>query len=457
MNSFSLPSSFRLLAGLATSLWLVSEPVLAASSLKPIELFDSISFTPDANTTQALYTPPFEGSKALRVSFTTGSTWASLTKSYSPAKNFAGKFLHLDVYAENATLVWAASPTVKLKNGATVVYEQRMPVRVGEWTGLNFDLSAVNQTLLAGITGIELYVADSVNPGTVTYRLDNLYVSTVSLPPVGNPKQFIVLATHPEDAAAYQTAINRPNTKFAYRTISWNKNDTVITGFDTAQTPYYYTIASSDFVAFQGQPSIYLTVADINAVLDRPACQGVYLHEVLTYLTASNGWNWNAGIAQFNWTANTGWLDQVIIHARLRGKKVIWSETSAAWKSVLNSTQSPSPMTFLSTRGDVVRLLWATNFQSSGSGYLMTQARDYGAEIAAKCPGMQFGQSHQSWYFTEQGFPVTAASSLALAKLGSDHAGTYYQFEGPTSPVDYLNYGSAYMQGVVNFAAYLNP
>lgn len=449
----------------------ISMMLLAASAfavdITGISDFNSLIFTPDGYTTQSLYgrphTPPdvpTQEDAYVRVRYQIGNTWADLEKNYSPSINLSGKYLHIDVWAEGRTTgTHNLSPTIKLKSGSTTVLEANKVVRQGEWTGLNFDISSLNQQKLASINYIDIYLADSINPGTIYFRLDDLYVSKQPFPTTektqfiiaGELKQAELNGTIPaQDYYKLQSS----NIDLYMRTMEYDRYAGPITFWDQTGTKYYFTAASSDFVNSQSQPLYVPYNPQVYEVLGRYACKGVYLHEMVTVLAGQRNWNWDQAVNAVDWT----WLINVVSRAKSLGKRVIWSEPAGGWQALMNNTYARGR---LQTFGNTVVPMFATNFQCENSGYLMGQARDY-AGVAAGFMGTTLGESHQAWYFEDQNTVVTEAGSLWLGKFGRDHKARIFQFEGQEMDMywdeDSGNppYISEYMKGVWDFANWIN-
>lgn len=437
-----------------------------AADITKISDFNSLIFTPDAYTTQWLYgsphTPPdvpIEGGGYVRVKYQVGNTWADLEKYYSGSIDLSGKYLHIDVWAEGYTTGQDnLSPTIKLKSGNKIVLEANKAVRNGQWTGLNFDISSLNQQQLASINYIDIYLADSINPSMIYFRLDDLYASKQPFPKT-EKTQFIIagilkqLELNGTIPAQDYSQLQSQNIDLYMRTMEYDRYAGPITAWDQTGTKYYFTAASSDFVNSQGQPLYVPYNPQVYEVLSRSACKGVYLHEMVTLMAADNSWNWDQAVNAIDWT----WLNNVVSRAKSLGKRVIWSEPAGGWQALMNNSYARSR---LLAYGNTVVPMFATNFHCESSGYLMGQSRDY-AGAAAGMMGTVLGESHQSWYFEDQNTPVTIAGSLWLGKIGRDHKARIFQFEGQQMDMYWDEDGgspyiSEYMQGVRDFAAWIN-
>jgi len=438
----------------------------ASDDITTVSDFDSLIFTPDSKTTQWLYsrphTPPnvpLEDNGYVRVKYQKGDTWADLEKYYSNI-DLSGEYLHIDVWAEGSTTGQdPLSPTIKLRSGSTTVLEQNKAIRVGEWTGLNFDLSSLNQQLLSSIDYIDIYLADSINPGTITFRLDDFYVSEQPLPEM-EQTQFIIagiltqLEIDGEIPEQDYSELDSPYIDVYMRTMEYDRYADPITEWDQSGTKYYYTAASSDFENYQNE-DLYVPYSHVYEVLGRSACTGVYLHEVVTYEASQPqcNWNWDQAVDAFNWS----WLNSVVSRAKSKGKRVIWSEPAGAWEALMKDSYARS---CLQSYGDTIVPMFATNFHCEGSGYHLAQSRDH-AGVAAGMIGTALGESHQAWYFIDQEQSVSQSGSLWLGKLGRDHRASIFQFEGDLMDMywdedDGYPYISEYMKGVRDFADWID-
>ena len=427
------------LAGFAV---VVDDAYAAAPLVNRIEAFESISFTADAVTTQSLVTPPLQGTSALAVTYTGPLGTARLSKQYAVPLDLRGKYLHLDVKLTSSTLAASNSPKVKLLSGSRVVMDTALPVRRGEWTGLTFNLANLNQTQLSRIDRIEIYVTDLAPLDSVTFELDDMYISSVPMPPQRSVLTFMLVGWYPELDATYKT-LESAKTHFAFRSREYSINDPSIRGWDTRGTRYYYTAASSDYPHYDQLP-LYAPLADVKTVLARPASEGIYLHEVVSYLAMQNGWNWPLAASQVDWA----WMDQMVSAAAARGKQVVWLEPAHGWNAL---SENASAQQFFAKWKSRVSPGFGTNFYSSQSGYLMAEARDYAQAVAGKY-GIYMGQGHQGWHFWDQGAAPTRAGSLALARLGYDAKATYYGMEGTRED---MAWDSPYMLGIRDFRTWL--
>ncbi len=97
---------------------------------------------------------------------------------------------------------------------------------------------------------------------------------------------------------------------------------------------YFYTAISSDFASYD-EKDIYLgrNSDQVKGALSRPWCAGPYVHELLTYLSSINSWNWDIAINITDWQ----YPDSCIYEVWRIGKKVMWSEPSYSWQTVYES------------------------------------------------------------------------------------------------------------------------
>jgi len=97
---------------------------------------------------------------------------------------------------------------------------------------------------------------------------------------------------------------------------------------------YFYTAISSDFASYD-EKDIYLgrNLDQVKGALSRPWCAGPYVHELLTYLSSINSWNWDIAINITDWQ----YPDSCIYEAWRIGKKEMWSEPSYSWQTVYES------------------------------------------------------------------------------------------------------------------------
>jgi len=419
-----------------------------SGSSTPIQTdnFDTISFTPGGTVTQSLYTPPLQGKYSLKVTYGIGNTWANLVKKFD-ARDLRGNYLHLDVFPMGATKNWPSSMLVKMSAGGKKVMEDRKAVRVGEWNGLNFDLTGKDQELLSKVDTINLYMADSLNPGKLDFLIDDFYVSQVPLPEKDDRLTLIVIfrlnsIEIPDEVENYKK-LNTNKTKFAFRTTAQGKDDDIVKNWDINNIPYYFAAASSDYKP-KGKP-LYTPIADVFEVLARPAVEGVYFHEVLSSLTHAAQYDWNKAINDLDWN----YIIRVVNEAKAKGKKVIWSEPAESWRYI---SQSPNAAIYFPSWQGTLVPTFATNYQAKGSGYHLATARDYATLTAGKYQ-MRLGESHQSWYFRDEDIPITRLGSFALARLGYDQNASYYQFEGTQED---LTWDSNYMKGIRDFVNWVN-
>jgi hypothetical protein len=254
----------------------------------------------------------------------------------------------------------------------------------------------------------------------------------------------IVLARRPELEANY-LGLEDDSTHIAFRNTGFGLSDPQIQRWNKDGTPYYLTVASSDFPSYLKQP-LYLPVAETLAAIEQPANEGLYLHEVVTYLASRNGWRWPEAAEAVDWKG----LEQVINAAAAAGKKVIWSEAADGWEALgLN----PQARQLLERTAGTLIPMFATNFDAPRSGYFMRKA-GADAQAVARRYGLKLGQSHQSWHFRDRDVVPSREGSLALARVGREYEATYFQIEGTEED---LAWDSPYLLGIRDFLALLGP
>ena len=217
-----------------------------------------------------------------------------------------------------------------------------------------------------------------------------------------------------------------------------------MTTWETKSINYYYTVASSDFVAYQGLVP-YVPAADGNEVLTRNHNDGLYMHELAAYYASTHGWNWTTAANMIDWDRINDW----VTHAKTLHKKVVWSEPAEGWAAI---EANPTGHAYLLAWGDTLVPTFATNFSHTPSNHIPT-ARN-GAIAAAQTNGSALGESVQSWYWADPGWSFTAADAATLCRYGFVSGASVYQIEGTYSD---LAPTSTYMQGVNSFVSGLVP
>lgn len=247
----------------------------------------------------------------------------------------------------------------------------------------------------------------------------------------------IMLNTQPAEAPDYFSMNAWPSTRVSLREWRWDKDGAEIQALDAAGTPYFWTAAASDFIV-QAHP-LYETTAHVAEVLARPACQGIYFHELATYLASINGYNWTVGVEAIDWS----WVDAVVALAEAAGKRVIWSEPAQGWPTMLvNATAAAHLSTY---DPDLLVPTYATNFAPRT---LVDDAED-GAQATAALYSTALGMSHQIWWWLDSAATVTRAESQALMERGIAAGATVIAVEGPDP---YMTWGDDYVGGVEDWA-----
>jgi tripartite motif-containing protein 71 len=211
---------------------------------------------------------------------------------------------------------------------------------------------------------------------------------------------------------------------------------------------FYYTVASSDF-ATGGEP-LFVGECAGDGALRMTNDLGVYLHEVVSDLAAGNGYNWTAAV---NAITPTEWqdLDYWVQLAKFLNKKVIWSEPAQAWQAL---AQNATANDYFAQWGDTLVPMFATNFESPGSGHLMGMARDWAA-VVAQAYGMPLGESVQSWYFRQQ-TDLAGQATVGLPTAGATLSGSQSSEQRPPCcELDPLN-TNAYENGSYYYGDPLN-
>jgi len=254
------------------------------------------------------------------------------------------------------------------------------------------------------------------------------------------PNTIIVVGQHPELEGSYQNLVNS-QTNLAFRSVQPNPADPTINNWEAEGRNYYYTTASSDFPTFLKGNSIYTTLAQAQTVLARPHDRGLYMHEVVSYYASKNNYNWSKAVTQINWTL----LDQQVMAAKAAGKKVIWSEPSYGWQYL---NQNLGAGYYFNRWGNTLVPTFATNYPTQVDAALAAAKG-----VATNVVHSDLGESVQSWYFRDQNQAPTESGTLDLINKGLSNGAKYYQIEGT---YDDLSWGTAYMNGVYDFAKQLD-
>jgi hypothetical protein len=251
----------------------------------------------------------------------------------------------------------------------------------------------------------------------------------------------VIVGQNPHAEPEYGRLIG-PNVMCGMRSTGWGGTEQ-LRRWRRQGTNYMLTVASSDFVHYQGQ-SLYQGDSFVRTVLADRNCVGLYLHEVVAYYAQvpqpgdPHRWDWRWAAAQVNYARINRWVEA----ARARGKVVAWSEPARGWWA-LNERPEVSPY---------VWPVFATNFVSATAGDHWREARTSAAERAMSS-GAILGESVQSWHFRDQGIEPTRETTLTLCDVGLVAGARFFQVEGRP---DDLAWGSPYMQGIADFAASLN-
>lgn len=211
---------------------------------------------------------------------------------------------------------------------------------------------------------------------------------------------------------------------------------------ENKNSEYYYTSASSDYSSYD-RISIYRDINnEVIPALSREACSGLYMHEVLTYLSSQNNWNWKKAVEQFDWS----WMNKIVQESKIKNKKIIWSEPSYAWQTVYEDSGLDH---WFENWGDTIIIMFATNFPDQ-----VDTSKFYAKAISTKF-NMPFGASIQDWYFVDQQIQATSKETEELCRYGYDNGAKYFQIEGTYSG---MNPASTYINGIrscINFIS--NP
>ena len=209
-----------------------------------------------------------------------------------------------------------------------------------------------------------------------------------------------------------------PNVVPAFRSTSSNKDEAKMVGWESAGLKYFYTAISSDY-RFAG--SMYAAAGAPEAVLARTNNQGLYFHQLLTQLTADNGWAWQTGIGKVNWAL----VDQWVLKAQSLGKKVVWNEPSHAWDEV---KKNATALAYFKKWGSTVAVTYGTNFPDQVDSWAKP-----GAASLASTAGNLRGASVQAFNFTDRSVAVTRAGVKSLVDAALTNGSTYLEFSGASA------------------------
>lgn len=232
--------------------------------------------------------------------------------------------------------------------------------------------------------------------------------------------------------------LRNQNVDLVYRTaIDYSPRSTSIQRWESQGQPYLYTVAASDKASAGG--GLYVSSDDAITALSQNYNRGLYMHEVAAYNAAKNGWQWQSAADGIDW----GRLNSMAYQAQQRGKKVIWSEPAQGWQAIRQSNQGKL---FLTTWGDTIVPMYATNFRTSSFDHV-PEARA-GAIAAAQDAGSTVGASIQSWHFREYPENPTTENTLNLLSQARGAGATYYQIEGTYQD---MAWDTTYMQAIYQF------
>jgi hypothetical protein len=167
----------------------------------------------------------------------------------------------------------------------------------------------------------------------------------------------VIVGQNPHAEPEYGRLIG-PNVMCGMRSTGWGGTEQ-LRRWRRQGTNYMLTVASSDFVHYQGQ-SLYQGDSFVRTVLADRNCVGLYLHEVVAYYAQvpqpgdPHRWDWRWAATQVDYARINRWVEA----ARARGKVVAWSEPARGWWA-LNERPEVSPY---------VWPVFATNFVSATAG-----------------------------------------------------------------------------------------
>jgi hypothetical protein len=259
------------------------------------------------------------------------------------------------------------------------------------------------------------------------------------MPTPPEPVDLIFIAHQPGEIPEYQNAA-LGNIRVSVRPFEHDKDHASTLQLDADGTPYFWTAASSDFINI-GE-ALYQTTAHVAEMLARPACQGVYMHEVATHLASINAWNWTTAVNALDWA----WIDTVMAAAKLAGKRVLWSEPAQGWPEMLVNATAIANLTDYDPL--TVVPMFATNF----SPRTLVDDAQAGAEAVAAQHGFALGMSHQVWWWLDGGLTITTDESQALMERGYNAGARVFAVEGPDP---YMTWGGTYLSGVYNFVQHI--
>jgi hypothetical protein len=412
----------------------------AAQDVLTVEDFDDLSdWTTDGFADAALEDAVrFQGLHSASVTFRTGDTWASLTRTFPAPQDWRPfRGLRIEVYPTAPTLDGVFSPTVKVMTPSGVLLEERRGgLMQGQWNTITVDLAGPSAADLAQVSAVELYLADVVNPGAATFYVDYLRLVAFDGPAAGCRTELIF--TSNAVMALDYGALEAPSVPVRYRTrYAGGTGEAEMQLAEEEGVRYYYTAASSDYPQFDGMTLYRDEASEVIPALDRPMCVGLYLHEVVAYLSGSAGWDWPAAVGAVDWD----FLDRIVRAADARGKRVIWSDPAHAWQAVAGD---PEAAGWIESWGEAIVIMFATNFPD-----LIWVSREYAYALAGRL-GIEMGDSVQAWYFDDLGLPYDRAATVWLFALGYGSGARTFQLEGAMGAFDPA---APFMQGVTDFVA----
>lgn len=246
-----------------------------------------------------------------------------------------------------------------------------------------------------------------------------------------NANTTVAFRTVADPASNYDTNGRAPQ---YYKSGDWLGSNWQVKYWDSNSYPFYYTAVSSDLPHATNSVtgtrySLFVPRCAGDAALRVGSSQGLYLHELVAAKAAEAGYvkgSWGSAVNslgnQLDGTGSlSGWsmIDYWVQLARQLNKRIIWSEPGEAWKAL---AQSGVAQGWFTKWGSTVVPMFATNFETPASGYLMGGSRKWAA-LVAKTFGMPLGESVQSWHFREQpdlaqqvssGLPKAPATNTGL-------------------------------------------
>ncbi|MFH1641189.1 MAG: hypothetical protein ABIA66_04395 [Candidatus Omnitrophota bacterium] len=408
--------------------------------------------------------PEFESMSAAQVAFNKGYLSSEFVRRWrSPQDWRSFRLLRMDIYPllavdkDDEPVEWNTSPTIEIASMyGNVIFEKSFRVNQGQWNTVKIDLQKLNQEDLMRVVQLKLYLPETINPGSVIFYIDNLKFISEPEPPSPATTEFIIRlpfnSSNIDNLQAYkQLESSNPGINVSFTVMNDKNIDSVLKpgGFN-----YYYISASSDCKTsgLFDPPFLYRDFVTISSRLSEANCKGLYMHEVLTYLSGQQDWDWQMALENFDWE----WMDKMVQEARLRGKKVFWAEPSYAWKYIYEYRFRD--YWFPDWKGTVIPT-WSTNFVNSFDQWW--SGRDYSYLISGHY-GISCGENIQSWYFHDylKDYPgksvlyetvpiaVDRKTTQWLGGLGWQQGVRYFMVEGQD---DDMNWDSEFMLGIRDF------